>query len=184
MFLIIIILTQPFLNSENSFNKYLILKFKSYLSLNKWVFGFINLLLGSVLIILVTSCSWSINGSQMKNWNFDTPFWEDSTHKKDLMAAVPLTVNSLHKSEMKYHGKFGNTIGRIHHISIIRSIYIFYTDYCLRTQTVSNTLPYFKGLRIFIQYITTLPYKQVLYHSNSYDRSNFIRFSYIRGKVE
>ena len=35
---------------------------------------------------------------------------------------------------MEYNGKFGNTIGRIHQISIMSIIGILYTAYCLRTQ--------------------------------------------------
>ena len=41
------------------------------------------------------------------------------------MVALPLTGNSLHKSEMEYHGKFGHTIGRLQHIALIIIIDIF-----------------------------------------------------------
>ena len=41
------------------------------------------------------------------------------------MAALPLTVHALHKSEMEYHRKFGHTLGRIQHISLMSIIGIF-----------------------------------------------------------
>ena len=56
---------------------------------------------------------------------FDTPFRPGSKYENLLMAALPLTVNSLHKSEMEYHGKIGHTLGRIQHISLISRIDIF-----------------------------------------------------------
>ena len=49
------------------------------------------------------------------------------------MAALTLTVNGLQKSEMEYHGKFGHTIGRIQHISLMSRIDIFYIAFCLAT---------------------------------------------------
>ena len=58
---------------------------------------------------------------------FDTPFRIDSTYEKELMDALPLTENALHKAEMEYHGTFGHNIGRIQQISIISIIYICYT---------------------------------------------------------
>ena len=39
----------------------------------------------------------------------DTTFWTDSTYEKKLLAALPLTGNSLHKAQMEYHGNFINT---------------------------------------------------------------------------
>ena len=41
------------------------------------------------------------------------------------MAALPLTVNALHKAEMEYRGKFGHTLGRIQHIDRMSRIDIF-----------------------------------------------------------
>ena len=55
---------------------------------------------------------------------FDTPFWTDSAYEKELLAALPLTGHVLHKAEMEYHGKFGHTIGRIQHISLMSIIYL------------------------------------------------------------
>ena len=43
----------------------------------------------------------------------DTNFRTDSTYEKEIMNALPLTKNTLHKSEMKYHGKYGHILGRI-----------------------------------------------------------------------
>ena len=45
--------------------------------------------------------------------NVDTPLRTNSTYDKELMAALPLTVNGIHKEEMKYHDKCGHTLGRI-----------------------------------------------------------------------
>ena len=41
------------------------------------------------------------------------------------MAALPLLANSLNKSEMEYHGKFGHALGRIQNISLMRRIDMF-----------------------------------------------------------
>ena len=49
----------------------------------------------------------------------DTHFRTDSTYEKELMAALPLTGNTLHKEEMEYHGKFRHTIGRIQPIYLM-----------------------------------------------------------------
>ena len=53
---------------------------------------------------------WFLTG---ENINFDTPFRTEHTYEKELMTDFTLTGNYLHKSETKYHGKFGHTIGRI-----------------------------------------------------------------------
>ena len=58
--------------------------------------------------------------------NVDTPFQTDSSHEKELLAALPLTGNALHKAEMEYHGKFGHTIGRIQHIALMSRIDLCY----------------------------------------------------------
>ena len=58
-------------------------------------------------------------------------FRRDSTREKELMAALPLTGNTLYKTEMKYHGKFGHTLGRILHIALKSLIDIFYATCCL-----------------------------------------------------
>ena len=54
--------------------------------------------------------------------NIDTPFWIDSSYENYLLAALPLTGHAIHKSGMEYHGKFGHTLGRIQHISLMRII--------------------------------------------------------------
>ena len=51
--------------------------------------------------------------------NFDTNFSTDSKYEQELMAALPLTGNAFHKTEIEYHGKFGYTLGMIQHISLI-----------------------------------------------------------------
>ena len=58
MLWIILIMSKTLLNSENYFKKNLRLKSNNDLSLNTWIFGFPNLLLVSVFIILITSWSW------------------------------------------------------------------------------------------------------------------------------
>ena len=58
-------------------------------------------------------------------WNFDTPFRTYSTYEKELMAALPITWNALHKSEMEYNGKFIHTLGRIQHIALMNILDIF-----------------------------------------------------------
>ena len=47
------------------------------------------------------------------------------------MAALPLTVDALHKSEMEYHGKFGHTLGRIQHIALMSRLDVFCANYPL-----------------------------------------------------
>ena len=69
------------------------------------------------------------------------------------MASLPLAGNALHKSEMKYNGKFGHTIGRIQHIALMIRIYICYATYHLAKQTVSPNLPGIQGINICVQYI-------------------------------
>ena len=46
----------------------------------------------------------------------------DSKHENKLMAKLPLKGNDLHKEEIEYYGKFGHTIGRIQHISLMSII--------------------------------------------------------------
>ena len=57
--------------------------------------------------------------------NVDTPFRTDYSYEKELLAALPLTRHALHKAEMEYHRKFGHTLGRIEHISLM-SIIVFF----------------------------------------------------------
>ena len=85
---------------------------------------------------------------------------------------------------MEYHGKVLHTIGRIHHISLMSRIEICYTSCPLATQTVAPTIPWFKGIKRFIQYIASHPHKPIFYPSNSYDGSNFIRLTYSGNQVE
>ena len=93
----------------------------------------------------------------------------DSTYEKELMAALPLTGNSPSKAEMGYHGKFGHTLGRKHHIYIMIRIDIFYIAFHRGTQTVAPTLPGFQVLDICIQYLDSQPHKHIFYRYNSYD---------------
>ena len=74
-------------------------------------------------------------------------FRRDSTREKELMAALPLTGNTLYKTEMKYHGKFGPNIGRIQHISLMIRPDICYVICLLATQTVAPNNPGFQGIK-------------------------------------
>ena len=85
------------------------------------------------------------------------------------MAALPLTGHALHKAEMEYHGKFGHTLGRIQHISLLRRIGLLYATYRLENQTVAPTLPGFQGIKRFVQYLSRHPDKPIFYPSHSYD---------------
>ena len=52
------------------------------------------------------------------------------------MAVLIITDNTLHKSGLEYHGKFGHNIGRIQHIARMNIIDIFYTACLLAKQAV------------------------------------------------
>ena len=93
--------------------------------------------------------------------NIDTPFLIDSSYENELLAALPLTGDSLHKTETEYHGKLGHTIGRIHHIYIMSITDICYTTYCLATQTVAPTIPGFQGIKQCIQYLSSHQHKPI-----------------------
>ena len=75
------------------------------------------------------------------------------------MASLPLTGHALQKAEMEYNGKFGHTLGRIQHISLMSRIDLCYTTCCLETQTVAPTLPGFKGIKRRVQYLASHPHK-------------------------
>ena len=94
------------------------------------------------------------------------------------MAALPLTWHALHKAEMEYCGKFGHTLVRIQHISLMSIIELFYATCYLATQTVAPTLPGFQGIKQCVQYMASHPHKPIFYLSNYYDGSNVIRLIY------
>ena len=77
------------------------------------------------------------------------------------MTTLLLTVNSLCKLEMEYHGKFGHNIGRIQHISIMIRIDIFYKAFHLETQTMAPTIPGFQSIKRCIQYLDIKPHKYI-----------------------
>ena len=77
----------------------------------------------------------------------DTPFRKEYTYEKELITALPLTGNYLHKAEMEYHGKVLHTTGRIQHIAFMSGIDICYANCRIETQTVAPTLPGFKGIK-------------------------------------
>ena len=100
------------------------------------------------------------------------------------MSALPLTVNALHKLEMKYHGKFVHTLGRIQHIALMSRIDICYTTYHLETQTVAPILPGFQYIKFCVPYLYSHPHKPIFYPSNYYGGSNFIRVKWSGNQVE
>ena len=85
---------------------------------------------------------------------------------------------------MDYHGKFGHTLGRIQHISLMNIIQICYEKCCLVTQTVAPTLTGFQVIKRRGQYLAIHPHKLIFYPSNSYDGSNFIWLTRSGNQVE
>ena len=85
---------------------------------------------------------------------------------------------------MEYHAKFGHTILRIQHISLISRIEFFYTYFQLATQTVSPTLPGLKVINISIKYLSSHRTKHISYPSNYYDGLNVIRLTWSGNQVE
>ena len=108
----------------------------------------------------------------------------DSTHEKELMAALSLTGNSLHKGEMEYHENFGHAIGRIQHIYLMSRINISYTNVCLATETVASTIPGFQDITNCVQYMASQPHTPIFHPYNYYYGSNFIRITWVGNKVE
>ena len=93
------------------------------------------------------------------------------------MDALPITGYALHKAEMEYNGKSGNTLGRIQHIDPMRRIGICYATFHLATQTMAPNLPGFQGINRCVQYISSHPQRTIFYPSNYYDVSNAIRLT-------
>ena len=91
------------------------------------------------------------------------------------MAALTLTGHVLHKPEIEYHGKFGNTLGRIQHISLMSIFGICYTTRHLGTQTVAPNITGFQCTKRCVQYLDSYSHKPIFYTSNYYDGSNKIR---------
>ena len=100
------------------------------------------------------------------------------------MAALPLTVHALYKSEIEYHGKFGHTLGRIQHIALMSRIDLCYVTYHLATQTVAPTLPGFQFIKHCVQYLASHPHKPIFYPSTYYDGSNAIGLTWSGNQVE
>ena len=117
---------------------------------------------------------WLPNGKFRK---VDTPFRKDYTYEKELVDALPLTGNALHKAEMQYHVKFVHNLGRIQHIALMSIIDICYATCRLATQTVAPTLSGFQVIKRCVQYLPSHPHKYIFYPSNSYDGLNVIRLT-------
>ena len=63
------------------------------------------------------------------------------------MYARPLTGNTIHKTELEYHGKFVHALGRIQHIALISRIDRCYATCHTENQTVAPTLTYLQGIK-------------------------------------
>ena len=100
------------------------------------------------------------------------------------MVVIPLIGSALHKKENDYQIKFGHTIGRIHHIAIVRRIDIFYTSCRLVTQTMAPKFPGFEGLNRCIYYLDTQPHKPIFYPYNYYEGYNVTIITWIVYQVE
>ena len=100
------------------------------------------------------------------------------------MSAVSLTINYLRKAEIERHGKFGHTLGRIQHISIMSIIYIFYKNCSLKTQNKVPTINCLQGFKRCIKYTASQPHKPIFYPSNYYDVSNVNRLTWSGTQVE
>ena len=100
------------------------------------------------------------------------------------MAVIVLEGNALHKEEMEYHGKFGHTIGRIHHIALMSRIEMCYANWRLATQNVAPTLHGFQGIKRCVQYLDSHPHKPIFYPSNYYDGSNVIIITWSGNQVK
>ena len=100
------------------------------------------------------------------------------------MSELTFTGNALYKAEMEYYGKFGHTLGSIHHIYLMSIIDICYTICFLATQTVLPTLPGLQVMKRCIQYLASHPHKHIFCPSDSYDGSNFIRLKWSGNQVE
>ena len=99
-----------------------------------------------------------------------TPFQTDYAYEKKIMDELPLTGNALHREEMEYHGKFGHTLGRIHHIYIMSIIDICYATCHLENQNVAPTISDFQGTKRCVKYLAFHPHTPIFYHSNYYYR--------------
>ena len=62
---------------------------------------------------------------------------------------------------MEYHGKFGHTLGRIKHISLMNRIYLCYENFRLATQNVAPNLPSFQVIKRCVQYLASHPHKPI-----------------------
>ena len=85
---------------------------------------------------------------------------------------------------MDYYGKFGHTIGRMQHISLMSIIEIYYTSCFLATQNMATTLPGFQIINSCIKYLANHTHKPIFYRSNYYDGSNCIIIKCSGNQVE
>ena len=85
---------------------------------------------------------------------------------------------------MEYHGKFGHTIFRLQHLSIVNRLKIFYTSCRLGIKIVAPTLHGFQGIKRYMQYLSSHPHKPIFYPSNYYGGSNVIIITWSGTQIE
>ena len=88
------------------------------------------------------------------------------------MYTLPLTVNSLYKADIEYHGKFGHALRKIQYITLMIIFCICYATSNLSIKTVAPNLTGFQSIKQCVQYLASRPHKPILYHSNYYYGSN------------
>ena len=54
---------------------------------------------------------------------------------------------------------------------------ICYANYCIASQTVAPTLPFFQGTKHCAEYLASHPHRPIFYPSNYHVESNFIRLT-------
>ena len=85
---------------------------------------------------------------------------------------------------MEYHVKFGFTLLRIQHISLMSIIVLCYATCILATQTVAPILNGFQGIKQCVQYLASHPHKPIFHPSNYYDGSNVISLTWSGNQFE
>ena len=85
---------------------------------------------------------------------------------------------------MEYYVKFGHTLGRIQHISLMGILKIIYATCCLSNQTVAPTLPGFKIIERCVKYLDSHPHKHIFYPNSYDDGLNVIILTWSGNQVE
>ena len=105
-------------------------------------------------------------------------------HEKDILYYVLITSESLIKSELYYHGSFGQTLRWIQKIDFMSRIEIFYIACWLGKKNVAPTLPVFQCIKRCVQFFATHAHNPIFYPSNYYGVSNLMRINWGSDQVE